>query len=172
MRIPLGVIVLTTAVSLAGCGSKGLRELQQPGSGPDEFLLLPSEPLTPPENYAALPTPTPGGANRTDPNPKAEAIVALGGSADALNAGGDIPASDGALVTASSRYGVEPGIRASLAEEDAAFRKRENRTARFKLFAIDRYSEAYKKEALKPFSIQSLFRNSGYATPSAPPPTE
>ncbi|AZV79804.1 DUF3035 domain-containing protein [Parasedimentitalea marina] len=169
MRIPLGVIVLTTAVAVAGCGSKGLRELQQPSTGPDEFLVMPADPLTPPENYTSLPTPTPGGTNLTDQNPQAEAIVALGGNASSLNAGGNIPSSDGALVTASSRYGVDPNVRATLAAEDAAFRKREHRTAQFKLFAVDRYEEAYKKEALNPFEVSQLYRNSGYITPSAPP---
>ena len=169
MRIPLSVFILTTAVVLAGCGSKGLRSLQQPSTGPDEFLVMPAKPLTEPENYSALPAPTPGGANLTDQNPLADAVVALGGNAASLNAGGAIPNSDGALVTASSRYGVEPNIRASLATEDAAFRKRENRTARFKLFNVDRYEEAYRKEAINPFRINHLFRNSGFSTPSAPP---
>ena len=105
----------------------------------------------------------------TDVNPLADAVVALGGNSAALNAGGAIPSNDGALVTASSRYGVEPNVRASLAAEDATFRKRENRTARFKLFPVDRYAEAYKKQSLNPFSVNSVFRNHGYATPSAPP---
>jgi hypothetical protein len=169
MRIPLGVIFLTTALAVSGCGSTGLRELQSPSTGPDEFLVMPAEPLTPPENYASLPTPTPGGTNLTDQNPQADAVVALGGNAAALNSGGAVPNSDGALVTASSRYGVDPSVRTTLAAEDAAFRKRENRTARFKLFAVDRYSEAYDKEAINPFKINQWFRNSGYGTPSAPP---
>ena len=53
MRIPLGVIFLTTALAVSGCGSTGLRELQSPSTGPDEFLVMPAEPLTPPENYAS-----------------------------------------------------------------------------------------------------------------------
>ncbi|NIZ61919.1 DUF3035 domain-containing protein [Sedimentitalea sp. CY04] len=169
MRIPLGVIFVTTALAISGCGSSGLRELQQPSTGPDEFMVMPAGQLTPPENYALLPTPTPGGSNLTDQNPQADAVVALGGNPAALNSGGGVPTSDGALVTASSRYGVQPDIRASLAAEDAAFRKRENRTARFKLFAVDRYEEAYDKETLNPFKINQWFRNSGYGTPSAPP---
>ena len=169
MRIPMGLIILTTTVALAGCGSKGLRELQQPGAGPDEFLVMPAKPLTPPENYTSLPTPTPGGANLTDQNPQADAVAALGGNPTALNVGAEIPNSDGALVTASSRYGVDPTVRATLAAEDAAFRKRENRTARFKLFNVDRYEEAYKKQAINPFQINNIFRNAGAGTPSAPP---
>jgi len=169
MRIPLGVIFLTTALAVSGCGSTGLRELEQPSSGPDEFMVMPAEPLIAPENYASLPTPTPGGTNLTDQNPQADAIVALGGTAAALNSGGAIPNSDGALVTASSRYGVEPNVRGTLAAEDSAFRKRENRTARFKLFAVDRYAEAYEKETINPFNVNNWFRRSGYGTPSAPP---
>ena len=169
MRIPLGVIFVTTALAISGCGSSGLRELQQPSTGPDEFMVMPAGQLTPPENYASLPTPTPGGSNLTDQNPQADAVIALGGDPAALNSGGGIPTSDGALVTASSRYGVQPDIRASLAAEDAAFRKRENRTARFKLFAVDRYEEAYNRQAINPFRVNQWFRNSGYGTPSAPP---
>ena len=76
---------------------------------------------------------------------------------------------DGALVTAASRYGVEPDVRATLAAQDAAFRKRENRTARIKLFPVDRYSEAYKREALDPFAVSEAYRANGIATPSSPP---
>lgn len=169
MRIPKGILVLTIAAALAGCGSPGLRGLQAPNAGPDEFLVLPAKPLSEPDSYSALPAPTPGGANRTDPNPQADLMVALGGNPAALNADGNIPTSDGALVTASSRYGVDPSVRTTLDAEDAAFRRRENRTARFKLFNVDRYEDAYRKEAIDPFRINAWFRGSGYGTPSAPP---
>lgn len=170
MRIPFGVIFLASAVALSGCSDGGLRELKKPGTGPDEFLILPSKPLSEPESYSALPTPTPGGANITDPNPNADAVAALGGSPDRLIAGGAVPTQDLALVTSSGRYGVEPGIRQTLAEDDAKFRKRENRTARFKLFNVDRYGDAYKRQQLDPHAVNERFRRAGVATPSAPPP--
>lgn len=83
-----------------------------------------------------------------------------------------MPASDGALVSAASRYGVDPNVRIDLAALDAKKRKRENRTARFKLFPVDRYQEAYKREAIRPDEVNALFRRSGFETPSAPPPNQ
>lgn len=169
MKIPFGVIVLAGIVALAGCSKGGLRELQKPGTGPDEFLVLPAKPLSQPDSYAQLPVPTPGGANITDPNPNADAVAALGGSPTLLAAGDGVPERDLALVRSSGRYGVQPDIRESLAAEDAAFRKRENRTARFKLFNVDRYSDAYKRQTLDPHTVNQQFRRAGVPTPSAPP---
>ncbi|WP_323777913.1 DUF3035 domain-containing protein [Leisingera sp.] len=169
MRIPFGVIVLAGALAVAGCGQKGLRLIQKPGTGPDEFLVLPSKPLSTPENYSSLPAPTPGGVNLTDPNPQAEAVAALGGKPGALVPGNGIPASDAALLTASSRYGVEPGVRETVAEEDAKFRHRNRRVGRIKLLPVDRYEQLYKKQTLDPHAANEQFRRAGAATPSAPP---
>ncbi|MEC8574715.1 MAG: DUF3035 domain-containing protein [Pseudomonadota bacterium] len=172
MRIHFGVIVLMGALAVSACGQKGLRDLRPSGTGPDEFLILPSKPLEEPTTYDSLPTPTPGQANLTDRNPKGEAVAALGGRASALVPGEGVPASDGALVSAASRYGVDPNVRTDLAALDAKKRKRENRTARFKLFPVDRYQEAYKREAIRPDEVNALFRRSGFETPSAPPPNQ
>jgi Protein of unknown function (DUF3035) len=169
VRIPLSAIILGLTVFVAGCSSKGLRELSSNSEGPDEFMVMPVKPLTAPRDYEVLPAPTPGGANLVDQNPKADAIMALGGRASALSAQG-VPASDGALVTQSSRYGVPGNIRASLAEEDAAFRKRQARSGRIRLFRVDRYEQAYRKQALDPFAEAERFRSAGFSTPSSPPP--
>ncbi|WP_264211970.1 DUF3035 domain-containing protein [Leisingera thetidis] len=169
MRIPFGVIVLAGALAATGCGQKGLRLIQKPGTGPDEFLVLPTKPLAAPENYGSLPTPTPGGGNLTDPNPQAEAVAALGGKPGALVPSGGVPAGDAALVTASSRYGVEPGVRETVAQEDANFRHRNRRVGRIKLFPVDRYEQLYRKQTLDPHAANEQFRRTGVATPSAPP---
>ncbi|WP_425044448.1 DUF3035 domain-containing protein [Primorskyibacter sp. S87] len=171
MRVALGLIILTAGLGLAGCANKGLRDLKAPGTGPDEFMIQPAKPLTAPKDYAVLPPPTPGGRNLTDINPNADAVVALGGRASALETSG-IPSSDAALVTASSRYGVAQDARAVIASEDAEFRKRQGRMTRIKLFPVDRYEQVYRKEALSPSQQNQLFRNSGAATPSAPPVSE
>lgn len=169
MRIPFGVIVLAGALAVSGCGQKGLRYIQKPGAGPDEFLVLPSKPLSTPQNYSSLPAPTPGGSNRTDANPQADAVAALGGKPSALAATNGVPAGDAALVTASSRYGVEPGVRATVSEEDADFRHRNRMTGRIKLFPVDRYEQLYRKQTLDPHATNDQFRRAGVATPSAPP---
>lgn len=169
MRMPRALFALTLAALAAGCSDIGLRNLEPPGAGPDEFSVLPVKPLTEPKDYQFLPAPTPGGANLTDPNPKADAVVALGGNAAALNPNTSVPSSDAALVTASSRYGVPANTRQTVNQEDADFRDRQSRWTRLRLFKIDRYAEVYKRDAIDPYQQTEAFRRRGYETPSSPP---
>lgn len=170
MLRPLGItIMLVAAVSVAGCSNKGLRLIQAPGPGPDEFLILPVKPLTAPTDYSNLPKPNPGGENLVDLNPTADAVVALGGRAEATEPGG-VPAADSALVTAASRHGVEPGVRETLSEADAKFRKRQSRMTRIRLAPVDRYEQAYRRQSLDPFPETERYRRAGAGTPSSPPP--
>ncbi len=170
MRMPRAILALTlSAASVAGCSNNGLRDLDPPGQGPDEFSVLPVKPLTEPKDYAFLPAPTPGGANLTDPNPKADAVVALGGSEAALNPNTSIPASDGALVAASSRYGVPANTRQVVAEEDTEFRQRRGRWTRLRLFPVDRYAQVYERESIDANDANEAARSRGIETPSAPP---
>ncbi|TDK46262.1 DUF3035 domain-containing protein [Antarcticimicrobium luteum] len=169
MLRPLGItIMLVTAVSVAGCSSKGLRNLSAPGPGPDEFMILPVKPLTAPTDYSALPAPDPGAANLVDPTPMADAVVAMGGRAEATVPGG-VPAADSALISAATRHGVESGVRDTLAEADAKFRKRQSRMTRVRLLPVDRYEQAYRRQALEPFPTNELYRRAGAGTPTAPP---
>ncbi|MBE1285385.1 MAG: DUF3035 domain-containing protein [Rhodobacteraceae bacterium] len=170
MRISASMIILVCAVALSGCAQKSLRDLRPAGTGPDEFRILPNKPLTAPTDYAALPAPTPGGANLVDPTPQADLVAALGGNAAAVvPSGNGIPSGDAALVTAASRYGVEADVRASLAQQDAEFRRKARRSGRIKLFPVDRYEQAYRKETLEPFSANQAFRDRGFGTPTSPP---
>lgn len=171
MKLPLAIIGLIGVLAVSGCAQKHLRDIRATGTGPDEFLILPPKPLTPPTDYAALPVPTPGGGNLTDANPQAEAVAALGGKPTALVPGQTIPGSDAGLVTASSRYGVEANVRQTLAAEDAAFLKRKRRGGRIKIVPVDRYEQIYAKQTLEPFAVNEAFRRAGVATPSAPPRT-
>lgn len=168
MRMPLVAIILGLALVVSGCTDKGLRTLRTNSNGPDEFMVLPVKPLTAPKNYRDLPPPTPGGSNLVDQHPNADAVVALGGRAEALVPNG-VPASDGALVAASSRYGVPSNIRATLDESDAEFRRRQGRMTQIKLFPVDRYAQAYRREALDPFGASSWYRAHGANTPTSPP---
>lgn len=171
----LGLIplCLVLCVTLAACsGQKGLRALNDSKDGPDEFAVLPVKPLQPPSSYTALPVPTPGGANLTDPTPNADAVVALGGRASALQPSGKIPSSDSVLVTQASRFGVTPGIREELAAEDADFRRRMGRWTGLSIVPVDRYQQAYRREAIDPYKEASRYRQIGVRVPAAPPEGE
>lgn len=172
MRMALGATILTTTLVLAGCADRGLRSLQSSSDGPEEFMVLPVKPLTMPSNTSALPPPAPGQGNLVDTNPPGQAVASLGGSAAALNPSGAVPASDAALVAQAGRYGVPENTRAVLAAEDAAFRQRQARMSSFRLFPVDRYEQAYRKQALDPFSMNRQARGRGLGTPSAPPETD
>ncbi|KAA9006038.1 DUF3035 domain-containing protein [Histidinibacterium aquaticum] len=166
MRLTIALIACVALTACAG-GRVGLRDLSTNGAGPDEFSVLPRNPLEIPENLNALPPPTPGGSNRADRYPIGEGIAALGGNPAAAFAGG-IPAQDQALVSAAARFGVPTDIRATVAEEDAAFRgRRGNFTSG--LFGGDRYFSAYAPQSLDARAELTRFRQAGVRTPSAPP---
>lgn len=161
------ILCATLLAALAACGNdRGLRDLRSSAGGPDEFSVLPVAPLILPSDLNNLPTPTPGGSNITDPSPNADAVAVLGGNPSALTAAG-IPASDTALITATSRNGVDPAIRETLAAEDEAFRNRQSRFGFFR--GRDRYFGAYSRQALDAYSELQRFRDAGVATPTAPP---
>ncbi|MGR3562514.1 MAG: DUF3035 domain-containing protein [Heliomarina sp.] len=166
MRTALGIIVVALAVS--GCSQKGLMNLRSDSYGPDEFLILPNKELEIPDNLNALPEPTPGMGNRVDPNPKADAVAALGGNPATLGQTA-VPSGDGALIAQANRYGTPGSIRTELAAADAEFRRRQSRGTRIRLFPVDRYQQAYRREAIDPFEMNSRYRASGYMTPTAPP---
>lgn len=162
------ILTLGMILTLAACagGDRGLRDLRSPAGGPDEFSVLPVGPLELPADLNSLPTPTPGGANLTDPAPNAQAVAALGGNPAALIPNG-IPASDGALIAAASRNGVDPAIRQTLAAEDADFRARRSRLGVFG--RGDRYFQAYARMALDAYAELLRFRSMGVTNPTAPP---
>jgi hypothetical protein len=160
---PLAALVLLAS---CGAGGSGLRNLDTDLAGPDEFSILPTRPIEIPETLALVP-PTPGGANRTDQNPNADAIAALGGDPAATRAGG-IPAQDAALVAFAARAGTDPDIRQTLAQEDAAFRARAGGPS-FNLLGGDRYYPAYARFALDAYSELARLRAAGVSVPTAPP---
>lgn len=154
-------------VLVAGCANVGLRDLQSTSSGPDEFGIQPVGALQEPANYSELPEPTPGGSNRVDRSALADGAKAFGGKLDDANA--PVPARDGALVRHASRLGVTPNIRETLAETDADFRRRKARLTQFRIVPVDRYNQAYSREALNAEAEQNRWRRAGARTPSAPP---
>ncbi|WP_306151318.1 DUF3035 domain-containing protein [Roseovarius sp. MMSF_3281] len=169
-RVTILVVVLGV---LAGCSNRGddiqLRRIDKPGEGPDEFAILPGKELQAPEDYASLPAPTPGSANLSDQNPKADGVAALGGNRAAL-AVGAASQRDAGLVQHTSRYGVQSGIRQTLAQEDKEVRRRHGRVNILRLGPTDDYTDAYKRQWLNSHAEQRRLRRLGIETPSAPPP--
>lgn len=165
MRRFVALILVPLAVS--ACANQGLQQLTSTSRGPDEFIVEPKAELAVPDDLTNLPAPTPGQGNRTDINPGAEAIAALGGRAG--NPNGPVPSSDGALVTAASRFGVSPNIRQALAQEDADFRGRKSRFTQFKLFPENVYLDVYSEQTLDARQTADAWRRAGARTPSYPP---
>lgn len=152
-------------LALAACseGDPTLMNLRNTEAGPDEFAVLPTAPLEMPTDLAALPTPTPGAPNRVDPNPEADAILALGGNP--ARAG----RASGTLIQHVTRFGVSPDIRAVLAAEDEAFRRRNDGRLLERAFSANVYYRAYRDQALDRYAELERLRRAGVRTPSAPP---
>ncbi|MCK0167866.1 DUF3035 domain-containing protein [Jannaschia sp. S6380] len=158
-------IACALIVSLTACARENptLFNVRKADRTPDEFSILPTRPLQTPPDLAALPTPTPGGANLVDPAPKAQAIAALGGRAD--GGGG----ADGPLVASVSRYGVQEDIRGVLAAEDLAFRRANDGRLLERVFNVNVYYRAYRPQSLDQYAELYRLRRAGVRTVAAPP---
>lgn len=167
------VLVLAATCGLAACdsGEPNLIQLRSETRSPDEFAILPNKPLEIPReqaSLAALPAPTPGGTNRTDPTPVADAAIALGGNPAA--AARTSAASDGALLTQTTRHGVDPTIRQNLAVADAQFRQENRALLLERLTHTSTYFRAYEPYALNQQAELARWRARGVKTVTAPPP--
>jgi len=162
------VLGLALLLGLSACGEPDdpiLMNVSSNNGTPDEFAILPSRPLEIPTDLAALPEPTPGQSNRTDPTPQADAIAALGGNPARVNA----PSRDGGIVGYASRYGVDPRIREDLAAVDLEFRRDNNGRILERIFNVNVYFDAYQNQALDQHLELNRFRAAGIRTVSAPP---
>ncbi len=172
MRGALGKISVTVAVLLAlsACADKEpeLMNLRTDGTGPDEFLILPTKPLEAPEDFTNLPEPTPGGTNLADPTPIADAVNALGGDG-ARATSSELRAGEQGIVAHASRFGVTPGIRANLAVEDLEWRRQNDGRLLERLFGVNVYFRAYERMSLDQHLELERLRRLGVWTPAAPP---
>jgi hypothetical protein len=165
-------LALAAMLAVSGCGNPDevpeLMNIRAQGNGPDEFAILPPKALQLPESLSALPEPTPGGRNLTDPTPNEDAIIALGGQPG----GAGIPAGDSALVAYAGRDGIASDIRGVLAAEDLAFRQENDGRLLERVFNISIYYDAYADQSLDQQTELARWRARGVPTPSAPPPLE
>ncbi len=150
-------------LSACGGGEPRLMNLRSATDGPDEFSILPPKALELPESLVDLPAPTPGGSNLTDPTPNEDAVAALGGRPGAGAAG------DAGLMNHVGRYGRAAGIREQLAAEDLTFRSKNRGRPLERLFSLNVYFRAYKKQSLDQQAELDRWRRAGARNPSAPP---
>ena len=167
------ILALCLCFGLAACGGDAepnLLNIKQPRSeGPDEFAVLPSKPIEIPQDLAALPQPTPGGTNRTDPTPEADLAIALGGNPAVLSRSD----ADGALRTHVGRFGVDPQIRAELAAADLEFRRKNDGRLLERFFNVNVYFQAYEPFELDQYRELERLRRAGVRTSGVPPePTD
>lgn len=161
-------VFLVVMVSACTAKEPNLLNLKADNAGPDEFLILPTKPLQSPDDFTALPAPTPGGTNRADPTPRADAIEALGGNGDRVNRSG-LYSGEQALVSYASRKGVAGNIREQLASEDLDWRRRNNGRLLERLFNVSVYFKAYRAMSLDQHGELARLRRQGVWTPAAPP---
>lgn len=160
------------AVSACAGREPRLLNLETGNSGnPDEFLILPTKPLAVPSDTSSLPEPTPGGANRADPTPEEDAVAALGGDPARLR-DQSIPDTDEGMVRYASRYGVDPGIRRTLADEDLEFRRENDGLLLERMLNLNLYFKAYRGQSLNQHRELERLRVLGVRTVSAPPAPE
>ena len=160
---------------LAGCGSRSgepprLMNIAATQRGPDEFSILPTQPLQAPPDFRTLPPPTPGSANLVDTDPRGDAARALGGRPAAAT--GALPAADAALLARAARFGTDPAIRERLAAEDLELRQRRRGRPLERLFRTNVYAEAYEDQLLDRHAELRRWRRAGARTSAAPPPPE
>jgi len=158
--------MLALAACSGGSDEPRLMNLRSTTDGPDEFAIVPPKPLEMPTDLAALPTPTPGGTNLTDPTPEADAIVALGGRPDAVRG---VPAADAGLINHASRNGVSGSIREDLAVADLDHRRRSDGRLLERLFGTNVYYRAYRNQELDQHAELARWRRAGTQNVSAPP---
>lgn len=168
-RGTLALCAMLGAAMLAGCGPSNPSLMNvRSKSGPDEFGILPAKPLEAPTDFATLPPPTPGGSNRTDPTPEADAIAALGGNPASVTRSG-VPAADGGLITYAGRYGVQGNIRQTLAAADLKFRQEHPGRLLERLANLNTYYRVYEPLSLDQYAELRRLRRLGVKTPAAPP---
>lgn len=159
--LTLGAMLMVLVA--CGGGDPQLMNIRNTEAGPDEFAILPSNPIAIPQDLSALPQPTPGGANRTDPDPEGDAIRALGGDpARSTRMAGD-------LTGYATRFGVTPEIRTVLATEDLEYRRQNNGRLLERLFGTNVYFSAYDAQSLDRYAELERLRRAGVRTPAAPP---
>lgn len=168
-RLSTALLGGCVVLALAACsGDPNLMRFRNSTDRPDEFSVVPAQPLATPTDTSVLPVPTPGARNRAEPTPVNDALLALGGSSAALDRSG-IPSGDSAVVSYAGRFGTNATIREQLAEEDLEFRKSRYIRPMESLASVNVYFRAYQSQQLDQQAEIDRLRALGVRVPSAPP---
>ena len=166
------IAAICAVLTLSACGGKdrtpNLMNTRSASRAPDEFAILPTKPLELPEDLAALPDPTPGGTNITDPTPEADAVAALGGNPAAVSRTG-ISGGNRGLVSYTTRFGTGADIRQVLAAEDLEYRRDNDGRLLERLFNVTVYYRAYAPMSLDQYAELERWRRAGARNVGAPP---
>ncbi|MEM9717020.1 MAG: DUF3035 domain-containing protein [Pseudomonadota bacterium] len=166
MRIILGLVLIGLVAGCAGREEpRQLMNIRSEGSGPDEFSVVPNEPLEIPDNIASAELPTPGGDSRVVRSPDELVVTAFGGRATS-------GVNDQATLNAVSRFGVTDDIRGVLAAEDEQFRTDKFARPLERLVRVNVYFKFYEDQSLNSYDELNRMRRLGVRTPTAPPPAE
>jgi len=175
MKVSYGILAgtLLSALTLSACGKSDkvpeLMNIRSQSRSPDEFRVLPSKPLTMPDDLAQLPAPTPGGTNITDPTPEADAVAALGGNPAVVTPGTGISGGSQGLISYASRFGRASDIRPVLAAEDLEWRRDHDGRLLERAFNVNVYFKAYASMRLDPYAELARWRQAGARNVGAPP---
>jgi hypothetical protein len=174
--LALGRITATMALlaAVAGCGgdprtddSPDLveRVVANAYEAPEEFAVVPKKPLVMPSDMTALPPPSAPGTSRSEPDPRGDALAALGGRPGGRGTGG----ADRALLAAAGAQNARPDIRAVLAAEDARFRDRNKGLVLDRMFGVFTEGDRYAQYKLDAEAELLRLRARGVWVPQLPP---
>lgn len=163
---------LAALLAMAGCDTIGnpLVALGRKPPAPDEFQVVSRAPLRMPAS-ADLPTPRPGVPSPLEPDPRAEAIAALGGSPAAGTAAAPSPG-EAAILESADAASADPAIRTTLAEEAAEEDGAYERPNVFELIGLSGgdpvVEEVDPGEALDPVAESQRLQREGVRAPNDP----
>lgn len=169
-KYSITIISAVILLLLKGCGADPVLgkngNFRLKDAGPDEFAVLPTKELELPDDFKALPEPTPNTRNRVDLTPQHDAVAALGGNPKQLDSTA-VGAGEQALVAAASKRGTSENIRQTLAQEDEVFiNRRSDKIIRNILYPRGKYLRGYRDQALDAREELDRLRSRGVRTPA------
>ncbi|MEM8788787.1 MAG: DUF3035 domain-containing protein [Pseudomonadota bacterium] len=159
------------ALVLAGCADSQDRNIIQrvtdgTVTAPEEFAVVPNNPLELPEDFASLPPPVAGAPNRGEIDPRSRAMAALSSSGTVRSTRS---AADRALLAAVGAANNDPQIRARLEAEDRLYRQGNRGFLLDRMFGQQSESDIYRRKLLNQKAEMERMMAAGVRVPQSPP---